>query len=94
MLFIKEAEVKNSAEWINRFNILYAAKKAAGIPVFAVTAASVKEIQTLLKFDIPVFTCDGTAIKTAARVNPTLFLMKGPVIQNKWAGADFEKALK
>ena len=38
-----------------------------------------------------VFTCDGTAIKTAARVNPTLFKMQGPVIQGKWAGADIDE---
>lgn len=36
-----------------------------------------------------VFTCDFTAIKTAARANPTLYLMKGPVIQKKWGWADF-----
>ena len=38
-----------------------------------------------------VLTCDGTAIKTAARVIPTIFKMKGPVIQGKWAGADFDE---
>lgn len=37
-----------------------------------------------------ILTCDVTSIKTAARVNPTMFLMKGPVVQGKWAGADFE----
>ncbi len=94
LLFVKEVPAANNREWVKKFNKLYSAKKAAGIPVFAVTSASVKEIQALLKDDIMIFTCDGTTIKTAARVNPTLFLMKGPVIQNKWAGADFEKAMK
>ncbi len=38
-----------------------------------------------------ILTCDGTAIKTAARVIPTLFKMKGSVIEGKWAGADFNE---
>jgi hypothetical protein len=43
---------------------------------------------------IKIYTCDVTSIKTAARNNVTLFLMNGPVIQNKWGGNDIEKALK
>jgi uncharacterized membrane protein YphA (DoxX/SURF4 family) len=39
----------------------------------------------------PVLTCDVTVIKTVARCNPTLYLMNGPVVQQKWAGADLEK---
>ncbi len=46
------------------------------------------------KIKVPVFTCDATALKTAARNNITLFSMKGPVIQHKWGGNDIEKALK
>ncbi|MGF2411164.1 MAG: BT_3928 family protein [Ferruginibacter sp.] len=98
LLFVKDISDTRHTEWLNQFYKLSTEKKSAGIPSFVVTASSAKEMHKLLdgqgKFDIPVFTCDGTAIKTAARVNPTLFLMKGPVIQNKWAGADFEKALK
>jgi len=44
--------------------------------------------------DIPIFTCDVTAIKTAARANPTIFLMKGPVVQHKWSWADFGDVIK
>ncbi len=36
-----------------------------------------------------IFTCDVTAIKTAARANPVVFSMKGPVVQGKWSWADF-----
>ncbi len=39
---------------------------------------------------VRVLSCDGTAIKTAARVNPTLYLMDGPVIKKKWSWADFK----
>jgi uncharacterized membrane protein YphA (DoxX/SURF4 family) len=98
LLLVKDIPNTYHTEWVNEFYTLYNKKKAAGIPSFVVTSASAAAVHGLLngaggKFDIPVFTCDGTAIKTAARVNPTLFLMKGPVIQNKWAGVDIPKAI-
>jgi uncharacterized membrane protein YphA (DoxX/SURF4 family) len=46
------------------------------------------------KLNIPVLTCDFTALKTAARNNITLYLMEGPVVKNKWGGSDIAKALK
>lgn len=38
--------------------------------------------------------CDVTAIKTAARANPTLYLLNGDRIIDKWGYADFEQALQ
>jgi len=46
------------------------------------------------KYNVPVYICDGIAIKTAARVVPTLFAMKGPVIQGKWSWEDIDDAIK
>ena len=43
------------------------------------------------KLPFEILSADGTAIKTAARANPTLFVMKGSVIQNKLSWADMEK---
>ncbi|MEO6252239.1 MAG: BT_3928 family protein [Ferruginibacter sp.] len=67
-------------------------------PHFIVTSQP-KEINRLFngdrnKFNVEILTCDATAIKTAARVNPTLFLMKGPVVQRKLSWADFKKVTK
>lgn len=97
LLFINEIPTTRHTAWINQFYKLWNTKKAAGIPAFVITSVP-KEVHQALdgqdKFGVTVLTCDGTVIKTAARVNPTLFLMKGSVIQNKWAGADFEKALR
>lgn len=39
------------------------------------------------------FLCDAVAIKTAARANPTIYLLQDGTVVNKWAHADFEKAL-
>jgi hypothetical protein len=43
---------------------------------------------------LTVLRCDATAIKTAARANPTLIEVTNGTIQQKWAFADFDKALK
>jgi uncharacterized membrane protein YphA (DoxX/SURF4 family) len=37
-----------------------------------------------------VLSCDATVIKTIARVNPTLYLMHGPVVKDKWSWNKFE----
>jgi uncharacterized membrane protein YphA (DoxX/SURF4 family) len=37
--------------------------------------------------------CDATAIKTAARANPTLYLLKQGTVVDKWSYADFDRAL-
>ncbi|MEO6582932.1 MAG: BT_3928 family protein [Ferruginibacter sp.] len=39
-----------------------------------------------------IFTSDATAIKTAARSNPALYLMQGPVVKEKWGWAGFDEA--
>lgn len=38
---------------------------------------------------LPVFSCDGTAIKTAARATPVLYRMHGAVVEQKWAASQF-----
>ena len=45
-------------------------------------------------FNLPIVGCDATALKTAARTDPSLYLMKGPIVQHKWGWADFERAMK
>jgi hypothetical protein len=67
-----------------------------GVPGFIVTNISLEE---LYKDPPPVFyrfsplRCDATAIKTAARANPTLYLLKKDSIIKKWSYIDFENAL-
>ena len=46
------------------------------------------------QLNIPILTCDVTALKTVARNEVTLYLMNGPVVKNKWGGSDIENALK
>jgi DoxX len=42
---------------------------------------------------IPVFGCDATAVKTAARADPTLYLLKKGTILDKWSFAHFNLAV-
>jgi uncharacterized membrane protein YphA (DoxX/SURF4 family) len=42
---------------------------------------------------IQYLTCDATVMKTVARVNPTLYLMEGPVVKQKWSWNSFGKVL-
>ena len=75
-----------------RLIIEYAKSKA--IPLYLITnTREVANEYTLATKDMPVsFMCDAVAIKTAARANPTLYLLKDGTIQHKWAYADFSKA--
>ncbi|MBO9633236.1 MAG: DoxX family protein [Chitinophagaceae bacterium] len=56
--------------------------------------------ETLREAPMKIFTvmtplaCDAVAIKTAARANPTLFLVKNGTILGKWAYPDLEQAVK
>ncbi len=91
MLFAKDFE--NFPAWNNAdFGGLQAQLQQKNIPLFIITSDKVNG-ETLLgnKKNITVLLCDGTVIKTAARVNPTYFIMKGADIFNKFSYVDLKK---
>ncbi|RYY54848.1 MAG: DoxX family protein [Chitinophagaceae bacterium] len=71
--------------WGAGFEEVYRAAVAKGIPVYAIS--NTKDLaRTLFQpfafRDIPVFSCDNTTIRTAARTNPAVYLLeKGTVIE-------------
>jgi uncharacterized membrane protein YphA (DoxX/SURF4 family) len=83
--------------WNKPFSVLYALAKSKNIPVYFVTASRGEANAYLtannLADAISVFTCDATAIKTAARTDPTVYLMKKGTILNKWSYAALESAI-
>ena len=90
LLFAKDFDKKNDT-WYKEFTGFYSNNKQV---VYFITSDSktANEIFNISgTFKLSIFSCDVTAIKTAARVNPTLFLMKGAVIQNKWSWEDAKK---
>jgi uncharacterized membrane protein YphA (DoxX/SURF4 family) len=94
LLYVKELPKTKHTEWINRFYQFY--KK--GIPCFYITAnppALNGHLSMYQPNEMIILACDYTVIKIAARNDVTLYLMKGPVVKNKWGGSDdVEKALK
>ena len=64
-----------------------------GKKIFIVTAqpGKVKAHFGSQLIGIPLLTCDATVLKTIARVDPTLYLMNGPVVKEKLGPNSFEK---
>lgn len=71
---------------------------STGMPIYIVTAQLAKTKERYQSFkslqgvysSLVFLTCDATVLKTVARVNPTLYLMNGPVVQQKWSYTSFD----
>jgi len=59
------------------------------VPFYIVTADP--EVAKLYPATTRILTCDGTVIKTAARANPTYFVMQGAKVLGKYSYADADK---
>ncbi|MBS1665011.1 MAG: DoxX family protein [Bacteroidetes bacterium] len=95
-MFMKEVE-EQSPDWNKAFNIVLTMAKSKHVPVVFITGDYDRLVAWVGKQgiagDVTLLKCDATAIKTAARAIPTLYLIKGEVILKKWSYADFERAL-
>lgn len=79
------------------FSNAFKTAKQKNIPVFIITGQAGNAIERIRGTDyagLPVFTCDNTTIRTAARANPTLYIIQQGTITGKWSGPDFDKAEK
>jgi uncharacterized membrane protein YphA (DoxX/SURF4 family) len=83
--------------WNKSFIILFTLAKSKNISVILVTSNRPEGEDYLranaLNNVIPVFGCDATAVKTAARADPTLYLLKKGTILNKWSYASLDLAV-
>ncbi len=95
-LFTKGIE-EESPSWNKEFLVILTMAKSKRIPVYFITSDydNMRSWMDKEGFgpDILLLKCDGTALKTAARANPTLFLLKRGIILGKWSYADFGLAL-
>ncbi len=92
-LFLKDEYVPG--DWENNFDLILKSAADKDIKTFLVTNMTIGQnsaIETRFPRLIPL-RADGTAIKTAARHNPTLFLLNSGTVLNKWSSADFNRAL-
>lgn len=95
VILIAEHFRVDKESWIEEFARVYESCIANGIPAFLVTTSipMAKNAVSNTRFEnIPVFTCDFTAIRTAARTNPALYYLENGNIAGKWGYADFDEA--
>lgn len=85
-ILVATLDFNDVADWMPYFKNLYSKAKGKNIPVFVVSAdpAKGKIVFSSLGFPEVVFlSCDATAIKTAARVQPTIFYLEKGTIKTK-----------
>lgn len=94
LLFIREDYPQG--DWSDMAMMIAQQASNTGIARVLVTSTALDKLYTN---PLPVFyrfepvLCDVVAIKTAARTNPTLYLLNKDTIVEKWAYNDFDKAL-
>lgn len=78
---------KPFSDWQDELGKIYETANAKNIPVYAVTSRrdeAVSHFASTSFANIPVFVCDYTAIRTAARTNPCFYLLKeGTIIEKE-----------
>jgi uncharacterized membrane protein YphA (DoxX/SURF4 family) len=76
------------SKWKDHFSKLYAVAKGENIPVYLITTQpreAVKAVAGTSFADIQIFKCDYTAIHTAARTNPCIYLLEKGTVLGKWS---------
>lgn len=85
-------------EWLNEdFNKTVSICKQNNLPVYFITALPDKANELFSQKQVTVLKCDATVIKTAARAQPTYFLLNKGTIVSKYSyanAAKFNKELK
>lgn len=85
------------SKWEKKFATIYADAKAKNIPAYLVTTQpteAVKKLSGTSFSAIQVLKCDNTAIRTAARTNPCLYVLKQGTILGKWSRHHFSTTSK
>jgi uncharacterized membrane protein YphA (DoxX/SURF4 family) len=92
VMLISRSFPQINPHWNKAFMLLYTLAKSKNIPVILVTSNKAEALAWLKanNLNIPVFGCDATAVKTAARADPTLYFLKKGTILDKWSYANLE----
>ena len=84
------------SKWKNSFGKVYATAKAKNIPVYMISGKPSKAPQMVKETnfsDIQIFKSDYTTIRTAARVDPTIYFLKKGTIDGKWSYRNMSQVL-
>jgi uncharacterized membrane protein YphA (DoxX/SURF4 family) len=97
LFFFTKGIADESPSWNKEFIVILTMARSKRIPIYFITSDydGIRAWMDRIGFgpEIMLLKCDGVAVKTAARANPTLFLLKRGTILNKWSYADFGLAL-
>jgi hypothetical protein len=90
-------DVAANASWMKELKNVQVAGVEKGAPLYVVTSASIPAISNALRKNglqnVQAFNCDNTAVRTAARTNPTLYILKQGTILNKYSYRQLGKAV-
>jgi hypothetical protein len=89
VLFCEKIE-EAGKNWKKKFEKVYQAAKSSATPAFIITSEPVKvvnEIRETSFAGMQIFKCDYKAIETAARVIPTIYLLKQGTVVSKYSGS-------
>lgn len=95
LLFIENFSSPVSA-WEEKFSDIYKEANQKNIPVYVVTGnleQAYKHFAGTAFASVAVLRCDFTAIRTAARSNPTLYLIESGTVAGKWSDERMEQAI-
>jgi len=93
LLFAKD--LSGIDKWKTGMLDVLAIANSKNIPFFLVTGDKTTALAIFGSNPaVHILICDGTVIKTAARVNPTYFIMQQANIKGKWSGADVDDMKK
>ena len=87
-------DLHNGNSWLPAFKSLATQAAAKAVPVYLATAQPAEAMAAFTRAGIsaPVFACDFTVIRTAARTNPVLYELHSGTVVQKWGVHDLNKA--
>jgi uncharacterized membrane protein YphA (DoxX/SURF4 family) len=91
LLFIKDVQGLSAQDaWVQELSQIASKHKVVLVTSQPEAIRALWDKNSILS-NLPVYVCDVTAIKTAARALPTLYKMKGSIVLDKWSYADFDQ---
>ncbi len=93
-LLLFALDLQNSESWRDDLKQLAALAQQKNVPLFFVSSQAEEARTWLAKngMTVPVYACDFTIIRTAARTNPTLYTIRSGSIVNKYGRHELKKA--
>jgi hypothetical protein len=90
------AQHLEEAGWVTDFKKMVDSARAKNIPVYMASQSLVDAMNLFQKNNlsgVQFFNCDFTVVRTAARTDPTIFILKNGVVQEKYSYRKFDKII-